>query len=537
MLKGLGNKNHKHFFTSIFPRRDTDKKTNSSATVSDVHAMPDDESPINLLIEIVSAMDLPNDLSFLGGCDPYCKIKLGETEVHRTNHISKNNNPIWTVKTKSLFLLSRTLDDFYNDAGKGGFGFVLKDYNSVTITKRQVIGMANMTVDEILDKAKHNAGERFELTLKMNAEANLLEQGRLALRVRFATKEDIRFMTAIKDGESPDIGHVIDKENMKLIPGKGFWSPRVPTSILHLPKSNTKLGDNGEKLLRVKPYPDADNPTGTKWLSGAQLEELSFAKSRKWVEAGSGNLGKVYVEVLRCDNLPKLDLTTSDPFVALVFEDVILVTDVIKEELFPMWMPWTQRAFAFNVAHPSSRLYLGVFDCDKNSLQDHDLAGRITVDLTNFTQNMEYTLTYNLQESSMLAEQKNARGSVTIRLRIVWENERKAVFMSLSPPAQMFVGLSKRKYFKMVRKTVKGKGSLDVLSINAIKGRLDEIMSYTMVLIFLEDAFISVLMWRGHHKVTFPCFTIWLPVHSAVAFSSAVILVEYPNLFVTAFFG
>ena len=88
------------------------------------------------------------------------------------------------------------------------------------------------------------------------------------------------------------------------------------------------------------------------------------------------------------------DLT--DPFVGIVFEDTMVRTDVIHDSLGPRWMPWSTRAFAFNIAHPSSMLLLGVFDFDAAPMQDHDGVGRIVINTANFQSNTSYLLHYAL---------------------------------------------------------------------------------------------------------------------------------------------
>jgi hypothetical protein len=64
--------------------------------------------------------------------------------------------------------------------------------------------------------------------------------------------------------------------------------------------------------------------------------------SYSWVEAGSGSLGKLYVEILKCDNLPNMDsrlgsleVGYTDAFCCIIFEDSILNTDVIQDDLNP----------------------------------------------------------------------------------------------------------------------------------------------------------------------------------------------------------
>ena len=140
--------------------------------------------------------------------------------------------------------------------------------------------------------------------------------------------------------------------------------------------------------------------------------------STNWVEAGSGGIGKLYVEILGCDSLPNMDgaagLNASDKtdaFCCAVFEDCIVNTDVIGNTLNPRWMPWSQRAFAFNVANPSSTLFLGVFDHDPEMGAGqivargvngtvHDPVGRVVINTTNFRPGT----VYNLQVCGMVVE-------------------------------------------------------------------------------------------------------------------------------------
>lgn len=57
--------------------------------------------------------------------------------------------------------------------------------------------------------------------------------------------------------------------------------------------------------------------------------------SKQWIEAGSGGrerVGKVYVEILGCEDLPNMDSLTldvrdaTDAFACIVFEDAIVNT-------------------------------------------------------------------------------------------------------------------------------------------------------------------------------------------------------------------
>ena len=56
-------------------------------------------------------------------------------------------------------------------------------------------------------------------------------------------------------------------------------------------------------------------------MSRDALHEESLKPSRKWVEAGYGNMGTVYVEIIGCEDLPNMvwcspDVTDSSSMLA-----------------------------------------------------------------------------------------------------------------------------------------------------------------------------------------------------------------------------
>jgi hypothetical protein len=157
------------------------------------------------------------------------------------------------------------------------------------------------------------------------------------------------------------------------------------------------------KRYRVHPYPDPDNRKPTTWLSKQELQETSLLPSRKWTRGGSGEVGRIFVEIIGCNNLPNMDSSldqknVTDAFVALVFEDTLVRTEVIFDTLSPRWMPWTNRAFVFPIMHPSSVLFLGVFDYDVGSLNNHDPIGRVSINTINFQNNTSYLLHYPIHD-------------------------------------------------------------------------------------------------------------------------------------------
>jgi len=138
-----------------------------------------------------------------------------------------------------------------------------------------------------------------------------------------------------------------------------------------------------------------------------QIRKEAMKPSTHWVEAGSGTIGRVYIEVIGCDGLPNMEWgnlnSSADAFACLVFEDSIVNTDVIANTTCPRWTPWCRRAFAFNVSHPSSNVLLGLFDWDpeKSPVQVamsfasdvHDPIARIMINVANTVSGTTYTVT------------------------------------------------------------------------------------------------------------------------------------------------
>jgi hypothetical protein len=182
------------------------------------------------------------------------------------------------------------------------------------------------------------------------------------------------------------------------------------------------------------PYPDPDDPVNTKWLTVESIQAEVWNPSKNWIEAGSGSLGKIYCEVLKCSDLPNLDIditgrNKTDPFVCLVYEDAIVHTDVLDDFLSPHWLPWTQRAFVLNIMDPNSQINIGVFDYDTADPK-HDVVGRTVCNVTNFCPGTTYTVTYDL--FAFMKEERRKRGTITLRIRIEWKDERVALLAGFS---------------------------------------------------------------------------------------------------------
>ena len=142
-----------------------------------------DES-LTFLVEIVSGRDLPaGDFT---SSDPFVSCLIDGMQVHRTDFIPKTLDPIWTIKTNSLFLLKIDAKQLFRSEG---LLCIVYDYDKLGGNER--LGAVTIPPKTIYD-AK---GERLEFKLGPPPGKTDDVPGYLAVRVRRATKNDIDFMT------------------------------------------------------------------------------------------------------------------------------------------------------------------------------------------------------------------------------------------------------------------------------------------------------------------------------------------------------
>jgi len=263
-------------------------------------------------------------------------------------------------------------------------------------------------------------------------------------------------------------------------------------------KSRIDRHDFVERYL-VHPYPDPDNRKQTTWLSKQELQETALLPSRKWTRGGSGEVGRIFVEIIGCNNLPNMDSSldqkdVTDAFVALVFEDTLVRTEVIFDTLSPRWMPWTNRAFMFPIMHPSSVLFLGVFDYDVGPLNNHDPIGRVSINTINFQNNTSYLLHYPIHDDP---HQTDSCGTICIRLRVEIDNERDAALNMFTTPPRFYVNAEGEKAFKIIRYLCRGKVNMEKSNLRTVKLYAKELMAYSDVVYYVIDVLIGILLWRG----------------------------------------
>ena len=183
--------------------------------------------------------------------------------------------------------------------------------------------------------------------------------------------------------------------------------------------------------------------------------------------------------------------------------------------------------------HTSSPLFVAIFDSDDVPLNQHDLVGRVSIDLSNFRSNTVYVLDYNLFPTAKNAPRDAKYGTVTIRLRMELADERALVLSNCKPPTSVYVNVQTKKEFNVLRQTVEGEVDMKQYSLSTLTSYCDELMSYLTIYYGLEDALIRLFLWRGGKKL----LGVKFPITSLIAFLSFINIVEKPDLIPTLFFA
>ena len=352
-------------------------------------------------------------------------------------------NPIWTLKTGSLFIVSLSAKELFQSEG------MLLEMYDYDVGKNEKMGQCVVPPRVLYE----GTGERLSYPLE-----NKEKKGSLAIRCRQATVNDQKFME-----EYMNSTHTKASKGVSALADQAGENQGAKSSIASVVTRNQKtekVGDTTIKKFKVRPTYDPKRKEETTWLTKEELNTEVMEDSRQWIDTGSGQCGRCFVEVLHCDELPNLDSggfvgNKTDAFVTLVYEDCWAKTDVISDTLSPRFVPWSKRAFIFHMAHPSSDLYLGVFDFDSGPLSDHDMIGRVAINTASFAPNTVYTVTYKLYESARVTERKN-KGTITLRLRVEIDDPRKALLTCLVPPANQYVNVKKNKDYRLIKRTCMG---------------------------------------------------------------------------------
>jgi hypothetical protein len=320
---------------SVHPNRDSAKDTTSEE--AEIMRIEGEQTGEKVLLEIVGAMGL----SAIKDCtSSFCTVSVDKNKVHNTSVIHNDTSPIWTVASKSLCLLN------------------LEDGNTVTVDLKSsnLIGFASAkilcSVTLNFGALKAGDGKRVEYKLKPQNDGRALIT--LALRFRPALQNDLNYFSQATSIMSHNLRAAdVDFKNVSQ---KNMFQKQVKgqQSIFYAGKR--------EKKYRVWPGPDPDNPTRTEFMTKQAIKDVALLPSKQWSEIGHGRHGSLHLEIISCNDLPNMDIQLieglTDSFVSLVFEDSHVRSSIIYDSLSPRWMPWSNRAYKFNIAHPSSILFL-----------------------------------------------------------------------------------------------------------------------------------------------------------------------------------
>lgn len=390
------------------------------------------------------------------------KLKVDDSieVLRRTKRLKNFCNPVWCVKDRCFFLIHVSKLMLNNSAANGKSVSILLEVRHKDSSKPSsctLIGSTFIKLNEILGR---RAEERIEVSLESNLSRKYAGfrgnktdypddheddpfifsigwlndddiKSKIALRFRPATTLDLKFMkkfgAMVKNGnfsfflrnerkrkeitlEGDSFGtHTFTQSGRNLITEKSQQSVGLSGVVNKLNYSfRKKYTDSlGVERNRVKPYPDPLRKSETMYLSSAEMRNAMLSPSTKWLRTGettSPSLGILHLEVLSCNNLPNMDAgevigNYTDAFICAAFEDSLVQTDVIDDELSPIWMPWSQREFSFRIRHASSPLYVSAMDFDLG-LGGHEGIGRVAINLNHFEADVVYTLQYALYSSA-----------------------------------------------------------------------------------------------------------------------------------------
>jgi hypothetical protein len=190
--------------------------------------------------------------------DPFCIVKVGNKEVHRTKVIPNDTSPIWTSKTKACCLLHLELAQ----------GVIIQLCHT-----HAPLGAANVPLGAALVGATKVVGEvhlRYSKLIQGKAqreEYHLLDNLPVTLAIKFrpATREDSLFFQKIPTHVVPSAGHAQDIEFKH---GRS-WQETNGISCLALSRSGSSRRNHffNQTTIVARSKKTVD-PMGRRWLRG-----------------------------------------------------------------------------------------------------------------------------------------------------------------------------------------------------------------------------------------------------------------------------
>ncbi|GFH47811.1 hypothetical protein CTEN210_04287 [Chaetoceros tenuissimus] len=444
------------------------------------------------LMEVVSVSGLENVECFV-------EFHIGNEFVHATKAIRQKLDPCWTCETGAFFLL---------DLSRYSEHRLLVDVKRTR--GNRTIGQVTISQDAIV---KGN-GNRVEFHLCGSSSGTTRKNSQkkkkylIALRYREATESDIAFIQRGREAASK-----IRENFHDIITPYRLKTPRIF-------QRRQKIIQNELYFLALP----QDDEKGEQWFTEQQLHALVEKPSEAWTTIYSdGDIGKVYIEILSCENLPAVNLLKQprkgNPFVTIVHENSVATTDAIPDCANPRFLPWSRRAFKLRIKHTYSPLFLGVHDWSPLSTSSHFPLGRIAIRLNKFKSNTTYNLSYALGK-------EESEGVIKIRLRIEWRDERKAILNSVLPPSsKMIVNVDDAKDFSHTHFTVNGAENDREFDPITMYNKLQVLYTYHPLYTSRYNYYYEVFL-NGLEKTL--RWQKGVRRRSLLVFATAVILVEYP---------
>ncbi len=472
------------------------------------------EEPIQILVEIISATDLKAVKA--GTADPFVIVKYGGEEIHKTSTIKNSLDPIWTILTKSLFTFNLDQGDFHSH------DLMFEVRHNETLNSTGVnLGQCTFPIQKLVNRQ----GERNTMKLSY-IQTGKSAQGYLAVRFKRATASELEFL------ENVEAGEFLTKEYFN-----DFVTPKVGKQKALPMMRKKKIG--GKTYYLARPI---QKDVGEQWMTSEQIQDLARTQSQFWTEIGEGKLGQLYVEILGMDELVQLDRNSmvpgdkSDAYVTVAFEDAAISTDVIKDCSKPRFLPWTRRAFKFNMNYISSNLFIGCFDHDFGANPD-DPVGRLCIPIERFVPSTTYNLSYKVYDSDQISN-RTPRAYIHLRIRLELKRPRDMFFNALtSSPTKYSIHFNSNQNYHHTEYTVKGYRDVQEYDLKTFFSLLNEILSYQSILFILVEAFKTVWLWRGHKKLSFCGCNVFIPLHSMIMFTFAIIITEKPQYTLSCFFA
>jgi C2 domain len=189
--KSGDNKGGSKGFLRFAATESTEKSSQFASSAGDATASSqqtglDGEEEIRLLVEIVSATDLP--VADISSTDAYVVVLMGGREMHKTRVVSKTLEPIWTLLTGSLCLITMTPEEFFSCSS--GMTLLIKDYDAVGAN--DVLGQVVISLDELLEGKGERVG--YDVVLEKTFRHSLrdpLKKTKLYLRIKEASLDDV----------------------------------------------------------------------------------------------------------------------------------------------------------------------------------------------------------------------------------------------------------------------------------------------------------------------------------------------------------